>query len=134
MSNEKICPIENINRVINNSGGMHVFTQNDINNNIRYANLTDKKIKNKVNKLDNLDIDIFDILLVDIEGFEYEFLLGAENKIKKYKPIIIIEIWNNAKRKSEQIIQSQEELINYIKSLNYILITNIGDDFIFEPI
>jgi FkbM family methyltransferase len=134
MSNEKICPIENINRVINNSGGMHVFTQNDINNNIRSANLTDKKIKNKVNKLDNLDIDIFDILLVDIEGFEYEFLLGAENKIKKYKPIIIIEIWNNAKRKSEQIIQSQEELINYIKSLNYILITNIGDDFIFEPI
>ena len=134
MSNEKICPIENINRVINNSGGMHVFTQNDIDNNIRSANLTDKKIKNKVNKLDNLDIDIFDILLVDIEGFEYEFLLGAENKIKKYKPIIIIEIWNNAKRKSEQIIQSQEELINYIKSLNYILITNIGDDFIFEPI
>ena len=95
------------------------------------SNLTDKKIKNKVNKLDNLDIDI---LLVDIEGFEYEFLLGAENKIKKYKPIIIIEIWNNAKRKSEQIIQSQEELINYIKSLNYILITNIGDDFVFEPI
>jgi FkbM family methyltransferase len=133
MSNEKICPVEKINRVINNSGGMHVFTQNDIDNNIRSANLTDKKIKNKVNKLDNLDIDIFDILLVDIEGFEYEFLLGAKNKIKKYKPIIIIEIWNNDKRKNEKMIQSQEEIINYIKSLNYTLTKKIGDDFIFEP-
>jgi FkbM family methyltransferase len=133
MSTEKICPIENINRIINNTGGMHVFTENDIKNNIRSSNLTDKKIKNKVNKLDNLQIDDFDIMLVDIEGFEYDFLLGAEQKIKKYKPIIIIEIWNNSKRKQENMIQTQEEVINYIKSLNYILIQNIGDDFIFEP-
>jgi FkbM family methyltransferase len=132
ISEEKICPVENINRIINNSGGMHVFTENDIKNNIRSANLTDKKIKNKVNKLDNLEIDNFDIMLVDIEGFEYEFLLGAEEKIKKNKPIIIIEIWNNNKRKNENMIETQEEIINYIKSLNYILIKNIGDDFIFE--
>lgn len=134
MSNEKICPIENINRVINNTGGMHVFTENDIKNNIRSANLTDKKIKNKVNKLDNLQIDNFDIMLVDIEGFEYDFLLGAEQKIKKNKPIIIIEIWNNDKRIKENMMQTQEEVINYIKSLNYTLMRNIGDDFIFEPL
>ena len=90
MSNENICPIENINRIINNSGGMHVFTENDIKNNIRSANLTDKKIKNRVVKMDNLEIDNFDIMLVDIEGFEYDFLLGAKEKILKNKPIIII--------------------------------------------
>jgi len=133
MSTEKICPIENKNRIINNTGGMHVFTENDIKNNVRSANLTDKKIKNKINKLDNLDIDNFDIMLVDIEGFEYDFLLGAENKIKKNKPIIIIEIWNDIKRKEENMTQTQEEVIHYIKSLNYILIKYIGDDFIFEP-
>lgn len=132
MSNEKICPLENVNRVINNTGGMHVFTENDIKNNIRSANLTDKKIKNKINKLDNLEIDNFDIMLVDIEGFEYDFLLGAENKIKKNKPIIIIEIWGDTKRKYENMKETQEEVINYIKSFNYTLIKNIGDDFIFE--
>ena len=132
MSNEKICPVENINRILNNTGGMHVFTGNDIKNNVRSANLTDKKIKNKINKLDNLEIDNFDIMLVDIEGFEYDFLLGAENKIKKNKPIIIIEIWGDIKRKNENMIETQEEVINYIKSLNYTLIKNIGDDFIFE--
>jgi len=132
MSNEKICPVEKMNRILNNSGGMHIFTENDIQNNIRSANLTDKKIKNKINKLDNLDIDNFDIMLVDIEGFEYDFLLGAEKKIKKNKPIIIIEIWNDIKRKKENMIETREEVINYIKSLNYKLIKNIGDDFIFE--
>jgi FkbM family methyltransferase len=133
MSETKVCPIENINRIVNNTGGMHVFTENDIKNNVRSANLTDKIIKHKINKLDNLNIDNFDIILVDIEGFEYEFLLGAEKKLIKNKPIIIIEIWCDAKRKKENMIETQEEVINYIKSLNYILIKNIGDDFIFEP-
>ena len=137
MSNEKICPIEHVNRVLNNTGGMHVFTEKDIINNTRSAHLTDKKIKNRVTKLDNLEIDNFDILLVDIEGFEYEFLLGAEEKIKKNKPIIIIEIWNNTKRKNENMIQSQEQIVNYIiHSLHYKLMQYIedGDDFIFEPL
>lgn len=133
MSEDKICPIEHYNRIRNNKGGMHVFTENDIKNNTRSANLTDRKIKNKVKKLDNLEIDDFDIMLVDIEGFEYEFLLGAEKQIKKNKPIIIIEIWNDKKRKGENMTTTQEEIINYIKSLNYSLITNIADDFIFEP-
>jgi FkbM family methyltransferase len=134
MSNDKICPVENINRIKNNSGGMHVFSENDIIHNIRSANLTDKKIKQKVTKLDNLSVDNFDILLVDIEGYEYEFLLGAENKIKKNKPIIIIEIWNNHKRKNENMKQTQEEIITYIESLNYKLIKSMGDDFLFEPL
>lgn len=133
MSETKICPVENKNRIVNNTGGMHVFTENDIKNNIRSGNLSDKKIKHKINKLDNLKIDNFDIMLVDIEGCEYDFLLGAENKIKKNKPIIIIEIWDNAKRKKENMIDTQEEVIDYIHSLNYRLIKNIADDFIFEP-
>ena len=132
MSEEKICPVENINRIKNNTGGMHIFTENDIKNIVRSSNLTDKKIKNKINKLDNLEIDNFDIMLVDIEGSEYDFLLGATNKIKKNKPIIIIEIWGDIKRKNENMIQTQKEVINYITSLNYKLIKNIGDDFIFE--
>jgi FkbM family methyltransferase len=120
MSNEKICPIERKNRILNNSGGMHVFTENDIENNIRSSILTDRKIKNKMNKLDNLDIDNFDIILIDIEGCEYDFLLGAKEKIIKNKPIIIIEIWSNNKRKQENMTTTQEFVINYIQSLNYL--------------
>ena len=135
MSEEKICPIENINRIANNTGGMAVFTENDINNNVRSSGLTDKKIKNIICKLDDFHyIDNFDIILVDIEGFEYEFLLGARNKIIKNRPIIIIEIWEDNKRLKENMSTKQNDIINYIVSLNYKLIKNIGDDFIFEPL
>ena len=133
MSCDKICPIENTNRIINNSGVMHVFTENDIQNNIRSGNLSDKKIQNKMNKLDNLEIDNFDIMLVDIEGYEYDFLLGAKEKLIKYKPIIIIEIWNDNKRKKENMNTTRHEIIKYIVSLDYTLINQIDDDFIFEP-
>jgi len=134
MDKYKICKIEKINRIKNNSGGMHVFTQKDIDENVRSANLHTKSIKNTMKKLDDLDINNFDIMLVDIEGFEYNFLLGAKNKIMKYKPIIIIEIWSDSKRRKENMKTMQNEIINLIKSMNYNIVENYGDDFIFEPI
>ena len=133
MTKDKICPVEKINRLCNNSGGMHVFTENDIKNNIRSANLTDKIIQNKMTTLDNLEIDKFDIMLIDIEGCEYDFMLGAKENIKKYKPIIIVEIWDNNKRNRENMTSSREEVVNYIESLNYRLVKNMEDDFIFFP-
>lgn len=133
MSENAICPIENINRIANNSGGMHVFSENDIENKTRSSGLTDKKILGKIDKLDNLDIDFFDIMLVDIEGYEYEFLLGAKNKIIKNKPIIIIEIWNDGKRRMENMNTTQLFIIQLICSFGYNLVNNMGEDFIFFP-
>lgn len=134
MSSNKVCPVEKTNRILNNTGGMHVFTQKDIDNNVRSGNLADTTIKNRVVRLDDIPVDNFDILLVDIEGFEYDFLLGGEEKIKKNKPIIIIEIWDNQKRARENMCQTQEEVINYILSLGYSLVRSIECDFIFEPL
>ena len=134
MSENKICPVENKNRLKNNSGGMHIFTQSDIDNNIRSAILTDKKLKNKMMKLDNLEIDDFDIMLVDIEGCEYNFLLGAKQKIMKNKPIIIIEIWDDKKRKLENMKESREDVINLILSMNYNLVGSNGEDFLFTSL
>lgn len=131
MGEDEICPIEKKNRLKNNSGGMHVFTQKDIDDNIRSSILTDKKIKNKMNKLDNIDIDNFDIMLVDIEGCEYDFLLGAKEKIMKNKPIIIIEIWNDKKRKSENMKESRQDVIDLILNMGYELKGNNGEDFLF---
>ena len=132
MSDKKVCPVEGVCRVLNNTGGMHAFTQNDIDNNIRSGNLSDMEIKNKVVRFDEMPIDNFDIMLVDIEGFEYDFLLGAKEKLIKNKPILVIEIWDNAKRRRENMRQSQEDVINFIKSLGYELRQNIGVDYIFS--
>jgi FkbM family methyltransferase len=134
MSENKICDKYLINRYTNCSGGMHVFTEKDIIENVRSSNLTDKKIQSKISKLDNLEIDNFDILLVDIEGCEYEFLLGAREKLIKNKPILIIEIWNNKKRLLENMKTTREDIIHYIENLGYKLINNYEDDFIFESL
>lgn len=125
--------IEN-DRLKNNSGGMHVFTSYDIEKNIRSSKLHNKNISTKMYKLDDLYIDNFDIMLIDIEGMEYDFFLGGKNVIMKNKPIIISEIWGPNKRKSENMSITREETIGLILSYGYKLVEEIKGDYIFMPV
>lgn len=44
------------------------------------------------------------ILKIDVEGFEYQVLKGASNFIKKNKPEIFIEIWDEDKKKDHELL------------------------------
>ena len=134
LGEDMICPVEHCNRVKNNTGGMHVLTESDIAAGVRSAVLTDRKVVGQMTTLNKMDIDNFDIMLVDIEGCEYDFLLGAKEKILKNKPIIIIEIWDNDKRARENMKITAEETRDFILSLGYKLVNQIGDDYIFESL
>ena len=123
---------ENI-RIKNNTGGMHVITDGDILNKRLSSSIHSKKYSNQMRKLDDLNITNFDILLADVEGKEYELLKGGKNKIIKYKPIIIVEIWNNNKRNLESMQTTNDEIINYVINLGYKLTKQIGDNYIFLP-
>lgn len=69
--------------------GSYVIKKND-------KSLTNNNLINYALKLDDLCIkDKISFIKIDIEGNEYEFLLGAKNLIKKNKPILLIEIHNN---------------------------------------
>ena len=70
-------------------------------------------------RIDDLPVEKFDIMLVDVEGREYETIKGAAKKISKNKPIIIIEIWENPKRKQENMLTTKEEVLAYINNLDY---------------
>ena len=67
-------------------------------------------IKEEVNvdRLDNLAIDPKGkcFMKIDVEGFEYEVLQGGKGFIRKYKPEIIIEVWN-------------EKTIKFLEALGY---------------
>ena len=123
---------ENI-RIKNNTGGMHVITDGDILNKRLSSNIHSKKYSNEMRKLDDLNMSNFDILLADVEGKEYELLRGGKNKITNYKPIIIVEIWNNNKRNLESMQTTSDEIINYVVNLGYKLIKQLGDNYIFLP-
>ena len=132
--NKKIYFLDDQNiRVKNNTGGMHVITEEDISNKRLSSNIHSKRYNNEMKKLDDLNISNFDVLLVDVEGKEYELLKGAKNKIIKYKPIIIMEIWGNNKRNAERMQTTNDEIINYIINLGYKLIKQLGDNYIFLP-
>ena len=66
-------------------------------------------------------IDIFEnvsVIKIDVEGFEYQVLKGAENFLKKFKPSIIIEIFDINYEKCNKLLTSY----------GYSLISQIGED------
>tara|TARA_Y200000002_G_scaffold225924_1_gene186501 strand:- start:30 stop:767 length:738 start_codon:yes stop_codon:yes gene_type:complete len=132
--NEEIYFLDNNNeRIKNNTGGMHVITNDDIENKRLSSEIHSKKIFNQMKKLDNTNIEKFDILIADVEGKEYEMLLGGNDKILKYKPIILIEIWGNKKRQLENMNTSSEEIINHILNLKYKIVSRFDDNYVFFP-
>ena len=132
--NQEIYFLDEINdRIKNNTGGMHVITDEDIKNNRLSSEIHSKKILNHMKRLDDTNIEEFDMLIIDVEGKEYELLLGGEGKILEYKPIILIEIWENKKRQQENMTTSSEEIIDHIKNLKYKLVSRFGDNYIFLP-
>jgi FkbM family methyltransferase len=46
--------------------------------------------------VDDLNLKRCDLIMLDTEGFEYQALLGAENTIDKYRPLISVEDTNEA--------------------------------------
>lgn len=61
------------------------------------------------------------VIKIDVEGFEYFVLLGAEDIINKYKPIIIIEIWDENKEKIIDLLEKRHGYqLEWIGDQNYI--------------
>jgi hypothetical protein len=86
-----------------------------------------------------IDIDSFqwkDIVLIkiDCEGCEEGVLKGAVETIKKYHPFIIVEIWDNEKRKSSGLTSTREDIIHFLEGLGYELRPIRGSwDFLAQP-
>lgn len=73
-----------------------------------------------VMSIDELNLQFCDLIQLDIEGAEYNALLGAEETIKKFKPIICLEWFEN-----------QQNLSELLTSLNYHEILDLKSDKIF---
>lgn len=68
------------------------------------------------------NIQRIDFIKVDIEGFELNFLRGAEQSIKKFKPILFMEI-DDANLKKQ--FTSASELIAWIEDLGFYQIKDV---------
>jgi FkbM family methyltransferase len=67
-----------------------------------------------------------DFMKMDVEGAEYLVLEGAENVVKQYSPVIMLELY---KPHTEYFGYSPEELISYLGDLGYHLFEIDKDRF-----
>jgi len=78
--------------------------------------------------IDELNLIGCDLIQLDIEGYELNALMGAIETIKKYKPVICVELcekWLN------RYNNTSADVYDFLTSLNYKLIDNEGVDKIF---
>lgn len=63
-------------------------------------------------RLNDIGINACNLIKIDVEGMERQVLLGGQDLIKKYRPIL----WVENDRKEKEV-----ELINLINSMNYLM-------------
>jgi FkbM family methyltransferase len=80
-------------------------------------------------RVDDLCLPVCDFMELDIEGYEYFALKGAEHTIKTHRPVIQIE----HKRHAERYGLKPEEVIHYLNSLGYREAKRLGRDILFLP-
>lgn len=93
---------------IYSENGMPNYALSSLNRNTQ---IFDKK-KIKLINLDTLKLQKIDLIKIDVEGHEYEVIQGSLDTIKKWKPILIIEI-------EERHSKKFYETINLIIDIGY---------------
>lgn len=48
--------------------------------------------------IDSLNLPALDLLMLDVEGFEYRALEGAKETISRHKPVVVLELVGHGKR------------------------------------
>lgn len=72
----------------------------------------------KLDDMAELKNEPISAIKIDVENFEYEVFLGAEMLIKKNKPIIYCELWNNQNRLDCFAFFSKIDYETYVYSEN----------------
>ena len=79
-------------------------------------------------KIDDLNVNQCDLIMLDVEGFEYNVLQGAKNTLLKYKPVLCLEFyepWLNRFNVNSDIIKE------FLKEFGYKQVAHYHSDVIF---
>ena len=86
-----------------------------------------------VRRLDDLNINDVDFMLIDTEGYELNVLKGGFETIKKFKPLIILELHRH-KNLTKRYGYEKIENIKFLEKLGYTPKGYINDeDILFLP-
>jgi FkbM family methyltransferase len=83
-------------------------------------------------KIDDLNLETCNLIHLDIEGYELFALRGAAKTIKKCRPVIVIEMWDQLSNRFGENIN--EQTVEFLDSLGYAFLKTLHDsDKIFLP-
>ena len=89
--------------------GKEVHTEAKLTNNP--GQFIEKKVQCKT--LDSLNFSDVDFVKIDVEGHELEVIQGSRKVLKKYKPILLVEI------EQRHLEHSFFDVVKYIENLGY---------------
>lgn len=77
-----------------------------------------------VKRLDDYNFQDVGFIKLDVEGYEYQVLLGGMKTIQKHKPIIIIELWpyNKYNKEIREFFSSNGYTMTQISECDYLAI------------
>ena len=81
-----------------------------------------------IKSIDSFNIQQVDFIKIDVESYEQPVILGAENTIKRDKPLLMVEMME---RYENQKFGTVKETKQIIESWGYTLIKNFGDDCVY---
>jgi FkbM family methyltransferase len=86
--------------------------------------------------LDSLNVNNLSLIKMDVENYEYFILKGAEETIKRNKPVIVFECWIGAdyNKSTPKEKANFDRVISLIKSYGYEIYVIYANDFIAFPI
>ena len=101
-------------RVSENNPGMNkIIDDGSTDNNTAFTEIEIKRMDDFVK---DLKIEKISIVKIDVEGYELKVLKGAQETIKKYLPIICLEVVNSLLLSQKS---SANEVLEFIKNLGY---------------
>lgn len=99
---------------LQNTGATHISNNFSQNNRVEMKRLDEFKFEN------------LDFIKIDVEGYENNVVIGAENTLKKHKPLIIIEQKNHFERYGD----AKFKALDTLKEYGATIIDQVSNDFI----
>ena len=101
-------------------GSIHVKTPKELHENML---VVESKANIPILTIDDIAFSTLDLIHLDIEGYELFALKGGSNTIKKYKPVIVLEVCEDGH--SEKYDYNRNDLEIFLQSLDYVFIEKI---------
>lgn len=81
-------------------------------------------------RIDDLGLRVCDLIYLDIEGSELDALRGAQETLRRCRPVVAVEINKNLK----YVGVTEEQITGFIHDRGYRFAFNVGSDRAFVPV